>query len=131
MSQPPLWTLILQRTSPKPVAEIGRLLAYHLSLHPTDAIALVRYGGGLVAENLPDDMATRLIAQLDAIDEFHLTLAGHTLFGGAAAPTATGIPDGFLPRSCRLVLHHCEPRPGLGECFLSYRRDGASPPPQP
>jgi len=67
LSPPPLWTLILQRGSPRPVAEIGRLLAYHLSLHPTDAIALVRYGGGLVAENLPDDVATRLIAQLDAI----------------------------------------------------------------
>jgi hypothetical protein len=67
LSLPPLWTLILQRRSPKPVAEIGRLLAYHLSLHPTDAIALVRYGGGLVAENLPDEVADRLVTQLDAI----------------------------------------------------------------
>ena len=69
-------------------------------------------GGGFV----------RSLAELGVIDEFHLTLAGHTLFGGFDAPTATGIPAGFLPQSLEFTLSHFEPRPDLGECFLSYRR---------
>lgn len=69
-------------------------------------------GGGLV----------RSLAELGAIDEFHLTLAGHTLFGGLDAPTATGIPADFLPSSLEFTLSYFEPRPDLGECFLSYRR---------
>lgn len=64
----------------------------------------------------------RSLAELDAIDEFHLTLAGHSFFGGGAAPTATGIPAEFLPRSLEFAISHFEPRPGSGECFLSYRR---------
>jgi 2,5-diamino-6-(ribosylamino)-4(3H)-pyrimidinone 5'-phosphate reductase len=64
----------------------------------------------------------RSLAEMDAIDEFHLTLAGHTLFGGFDAPTATGIPADFLPHSPAFTLSHFEPRPDLGECFLSYRR---------
>jgi riboflavin biosynthesis pyrimidine reductase len=67
----------------------------------------------------------RSLAELDAIDEFHLTLAGHTLFGGAAAPTATGAPAEFLPRSLEFSISHFEPRPGSGECYLSYRRKAA------
>jgi riboflavin biosynthesis pyrimidine reductase len=62
----------------------------------------------------------RTLAELDAIDEFHLTLAGHTLFGGLAAPTVTGIPAKFLPRSVDFEISHFEPQGG--ECFLSYRR---------
>lgn len=64
----------------------------------------------------------RSLAEIDVIDEFHLTLAGHTLFGGSQAPTATGIPADFLPRSLDFTLSHFDPRPDLGECFLSYRR---------
>jgi 2,5-diamino-6-(ribosylamino)-4(3H)-pyrimidinone 5'-phosphate reductase len=62
------------------------------------------------------------LAEIDAIDEFHLTLAGHTLFGGQKAPTATGIPGDFLPRSTDFKISHFDPRPDLGECFLSYIR---------
>jgi riboflavin-specific deaminase-like protein len=62
------------------------------------------------------------LAALGAIDEFHLTLAGHTLFGGNDAPTATGIPGGFLPHATAFLLTHYEPRPDLGECFLTYGR---------
>ena len=72
-------------------------------------------GGGLI----------RSLAELDAIDEFHLTLAGHTLFGGQAAPTATGLPGDFLPHSLEFEISHFEPRPESGECFLSYRRPPA------
>jgi riboflavin biosynthesis pyrimidine reductase len=64
----------------------------------------------------------RSLAELDAIDEFHLTLAGHILFGGADAPTATGVPTDFLPSSLEFTLSHFEPNPDPGECFLSYRR---------
>lgn len=69
-------------------------------------------GGGLI----------RSLAEMNAIDEFHLTLAGHILFGGADAPTATGIPGDFPASSLEFTLSHFEPRPEAGECFLSYRR---------
>ena len=64
----------------------------------------------------------RALLEIDAIDDFHLTLAGHTLFGGLLAPTATGIPGDFLPGSKNFEISHFAPRPDLGECFLSYTR---------
>lgn len=64
----------------------------------------------------------RELMELDAIDEFHLTVAGHTLFGGANAPTVTGIPSGFPERSLGFEITRFEPVAGTGECFLSYRR---------
>jgi riboflavin biosynthesis pyrimidine reductase len=62
------------------------------------------------------------LAALDAIDELHLTLAGHSLFGGFEAPTVTGLPGDFLPASLKFELTHFEPSDATGECFLSYRR---------
>jgi 2,5-diamino-6-(ribosylamino)-4(3H)-pyrimidinone 5'-phosphate reductase len=62
----------------------------------------------------------RALAELDVIDEFHLTLAGHTLFGGFSANTATGIPAEYLPQSLAFEITRFEPR--AGECFLSYTR---------
>lgn len=62
----------------------------------------------------------RVLAELDVIDEFHLTLAGHTLFGGFAASTATGIPAEYLPKSLAFDITRFEPQ--AGECFLSYTR---------
>lgn len=64
----------------------------------------------------------RSLAELDAIDEFHATLAGHKIFGGEDAPTATGTLGNYLPHSIHFELTHCEPRQELGECFLTYRR---------
>lgn len=64
----------------------------------------------------------RALAELDVIDEFHLTLAGHTLFGGLESNTATGIRAGFLPQSVGFELSHFEPSSSTGECFLSYTR---------
>ncbi len=64
----------------------------------------------------------KALADLDVIDEFHLTLAGHTLFGGNDAPTPTGIAEKFLPASRRFELTRFEPLPGPGECFLTYSR---------
>jgi hypothetical protein len=66
------------------------------------------------------------MAELDVIDEFHLTIAGHTLFGGLRAPTGTGIPAEFLEATRGFRISHFEPRPELGECFLSYTRDRAA-----
>jgi hypothetical protein len=59
---------------------------------------------------------------LDAIDEFHLTLAGYQMFGGLQAVTATGIPGGFLPSSLKFRLTHFDPQSLTGECFLTYTR---------
>jgi 5-amino-6-(5-phosphoribosylamino)uracil reductase/2,5-diamino-6-(ribosylamino)-4(3H)-pyrimidinone 5'-phosphate reductase len=69
-------------------------------------------GGGLV----------KTLAEMDAIDEIHLTWAGHTLFGGRDAPTLSGVPGEFLPASREYELTEFDPRPETGECFLSYRR---------
>ncbi|QJE97859.1 RibD family protein [Luteolibacter luteus] len=70
-------------------------------------------GGGELAREL---------AAMDAIDEIHLTWAGHTIFGGRAAPTISGVPGEFLPASGAYELIEFDPRPETGECFLSYRR---------
>lgn len=67
----------------------------------------------------------RSLAEMDAIDEFHATLAAHTIFTGETAPTVTGAMNGYLPRSIRFELKHFEPDPALGECFLSYGRKPA------
>lgn len=65
------------------------------------------------------------LAALDAIDEYHLTWAGHQLFGGKDSPTPTGVTDAFLPSSQQFRLAAFEPDPATGECFLSYvRKDG-------
>ena len=64
----------------------------------------------------------RSLAELDLLDELHLTLAGHTMFGGTDSPTATGIPGDFLPGGRSFTLHGFEPQPETGECFLTYRR---------
>lgn len=64
----------------------------------------------------------RALAELDLIDEFHLTLAGHTIFGGLKANTATGLPTDFLPNSRGFKISHFQPRPNLGECFVTYTR---------
>jgi len=70
-------------------------------------------------------MLIRSLAEMDCLDEIHLTLAGHTLFGGADAPTLTGIGGEYLFSSLA-----CEPGgfssdPETGECFVSYRRKTA------
>jgi riboflavin biosynthesis pyrimidine reductase len=118
----------------KPGGSIHLLITGEVRVAPPPGATLHRgYLAGFL-ETLATDLAVkhlhcegggtliRMLAELDAIDEFHLTLAGHTLFGGADAPTATGVPADFLPRSLDFTLNHFEPRPDLGECFLSFRR---------
>jgi 2,5-diamino-6-(ribosylamino)-4(3H)-pyrimidinone 5'-phosphate reductase len=62
------------------------------------------------------------LAALDVIDEFHATLAGHTLFGGLKSTTPTGIPAEYLPGSLEFKLREFRPIPETGECFLTYQR---------
>jgi 2,5-diamino-6-(ribosylamino)-4(3H)-pyrimidinone 5'-phosphate reductase len=64
----------------------------------------------------------RALAELDAIDEIHLTWAGHTLFGGHDAPSLSGRPGDHLRHSLGFELVNFEPAPQTGECFLTYRR---------
>lgn len=68
----------------------------------------------------------RALAELDVIDELHLTLAAHSVFGGAGAPTATGVPGGFLPQGRDFRLMSFDPHAETGECFLTYRRNRPS-----
>jgi hypothetical protein len=80
--------LVLEPKSPRPVAEIGRVLSYHLGLHPTDAIARVRYGGGVLLQGIDAGSAERVAAQLARV--------------GVAARRVDGTLLGELPRGQRL-----------------------------
>lgn len=53
------------------------------------------------------------------IDELYLTLSPH-IFGGKSAPTLTGIPADFFPKSIPAKLLSMKPTAD-GECFLHYR----------
>lgn len=60
----------------------------------------------------------RSLLERGLVDELNVTLAPY-LFGGATAPTLTGLSHDFLPKSvaCRLISMRV-----VGEeCFLSYR----------
>lgn len=59
----------------------------------------------------------RALLEIRAVDELHLTWAP-LIFGGARAPTLTGIPDQFLPATIRCRLR--EMRVQGDECFLTY-----------
>jgi riboflavin biosynthesis pyrimidine reductase len=67
----------------------------------------------------------RSLAEMDAIEEFHATLAAHTIFSGVTAATATGAINEYLPKSITFELNHFEPDATIGECFLSYSRKAA------
>lgn len=92
----------------------GSLAGFLETLYRSHAVRRLHCEGG--------GELVRELADLDAIDEIHLTWAGHRLFGGAETPGITGPPGEFLPASRHYELHHFEPREDLGECFLSYRR---------
>jgi len=61
----------------------------------------------------------RALLEKDLVDNLNLTIAPY-LFGGANAPTLTGLSKDFLPRrvQCSLI----EMRTVGEECFLTYRR---------
>ena len=60
----------------------------------------------------------RALLERDLIDQLNLTIAPY-MFGGAKAPTLTGLTKAFLPASvhCSLINMRI-----IGdECFLTYR----------
>ena len=60
----------------------------------------------------------RALLEEDLVDQLNLTIAPF-LFGGANAPTLTGLSKSFLPRSVRCSL--TDLRVVGEECFLTYR----------
>lgn len=114
----PIHVMALEDTDPRSLPQ-G-------TLHPTDLPGFLRIlAADLGVERLHCEGGGELIralAELDAIDEFHLTVAAHTLFGGSAAATATGVSRLPLGRSARFVLDRVSPADDTDECFLSYRR---------
>jgi riboflavin-specific deaminase-like protein len=60
----------------------------------------------------------RSLLELDLVDELFLTVCPR-VFGGAEAPTLTGLPGAFVPASIRCKL--LEMQVHEGECFLRYR----------
>ena len=60
----------------------------------------------------------RSMLELGLIDELNLTIAPY-LFGGAEAPTLTGLNKDFLPKSVQCVMKQM--RVVGDECFLTYR----------
>ena len=60
----------------------------------------------------------RALLEADLVDQLNLTIAPY-LFGGANAPTLTGLSKAFLPRSIRCSL--TDMRVIGEECFLTYR----------
>jgi riboflavin-specific deaminase-like protein len=60
----------------------------------------------------------RALLERSLIDQLNLTLAPY-MFGGAKAPTLTGLSKEFLPHSVRCLL--IDMRTIGDECFLTYR----------
>jgi riboflavin biosynthesis pyrimidine reductase len=60
----------------------------------------------------------RSLLELGLVDELHLTIAPY-LFGGADAPTLTGLSKEFLPASVHCVM--TDMRVVGDECFLTYQ----------
>ena len=60
----------------------------------------------------------RALLEQDLVDQLNLTIAPY-LFGGANAPTLTGLSKDFLPRSVHCAL--VDVRVVGQECFLTYR----------
>src|SRR5450755_3749192 len=60
----------------------------------------------------------RALLEEDLVDQLNLTIAPY-MFGGANAPTLTGLGKDFLPRSVRCSL--TEMRTVSEDCFLTYR----------
>jgi riboflavin-specific deaminase-like protein len=63
----------------------------------------------------------RALLEIGAVDELHLTWAP-LIFGGAQAPTLTGVPSQFLPATIRCRLRQMQVQGN--ECFLTYSLSG-------
>ncbi len=60
----------------------------------------------------------RALLELNLVDQLNLTIAPY-LFGGANAPTLTGLSKDFMPATVRCALQ--DMRVVGDECFLTYR----------
>lgn len=67
----------------------------------------------------------RSLLEIGVVDELRLTWAS-VIFGGATAPTLTGLPGDFLPKTLHARLVKMEP--GNEECYLTYRLSRSEPP---
>lgn len=108
-------------------ARYQKLLRQKATLHLSDARAVdltwmlqqlrSEYGVRFVACEGGATLFRALLEQ-DLVDQLNLTIAPY-LFGGANAPTLTGLSKEFLPRSVQCSL--TEMRTVGEECFLTYR----------
>ena len=104
-------------------AALEQVATLHLSNGPTvdlremlSTLRSVYRVKSVVCEGGPSLFRSLLEASL--IDELNLTVCPR-IFGGKAAPTLTGIPGQFLPKSVHCKLAKMEI---VGEeCFLRYR----------
>lgn len=101
----PLCDLYLYESASVPLAAALSMLRADYGVK-----SLVCEGGGELLRSL---------AAADLLDEIHITLAP-ILFGGADAPTITGLPGDFLPRPLDFRMVQVEPVGG--ECFLHFKR---------
>ena len=83
-------------------------------LHLTQGVRKLHCEGGgqLISE----------LAELDALDDIHLTLAGHTVLGGAKSSTLTGVLGDHLKYSKAFEISEFQPQHQTEECFVTYRR---------
>jgi riboflavin-specific deaminase-like protein len=108
-------------------ARYQKLLRQKATLHLSDARAVdlawmlqqlrSEYGVRFVACEGGATLFRALLEQ-DLVDQLNLTIAPY-LFGGANAPTLTGLNREFLPQSVKCSL--TEMRTVGEECFLTYR----------
>ncbi|MEO6740170.1 MAG: dihydrofolate reductase family protein [Chthoniobacteraceae bacterium] len=100
-----------------PTPEVDLALALTILRVDYGVKRLVCEGGGTLL---------RSFAAADLLDEIHLTLCP-IVFGGSGAPTLTGVPGKFLPKSVQLRL--IEMKRAGDECFTrwSVERRASSP----
>ncbi len=86
--------LVLEPGSPRPTAEIARVLSARLGLHLADAAARVRYSGGILLADVPREVAEELATLLAAIG----------VIGRAVdAALLRGLPRGLRVRSLEFL----------------------------
>jgi riboflavin-specific deaminase-like protein len=106
-----------KRAALAPLADLWLFEADEVDLPAALQILRADYGiRTLVCEGGPTLL--RSLLEIPAVDELRITWAS-VIFGGAAAPTLTGLPGTFLPHTTRARLVKMEP--GEGECYLTYK----------
>ena len=108
-------------------ARYQKLLRQKATLHLSDAAAVDL---GWMLQQLRTEYGIRSVAceggatlfrallEEDLVDQLNLTIAPY-MFGGAGAPTLTGLSRDFFPRSIKCSL--TDVRTVGEECFLTYR----------